>query len=194
MSPEDKKIMFIKWFPGSPRTGGEDVFINFYQATKSKYTVYLKNSLPFRIRRERRLFYFLLVKPIEIFVRNRLSIRYVKKGYEVYSWSHAGTIEIIQPPPSHTKIQKIFGAYYRFFDIISRFGTDNLKVVIYVSQFTMDNHRVRKKNIIEQVVYPGIKSPDKSVSFEEKENIIVTVSRLVPEKNLERLCRIFFEF
>ena len=122
-----------------------DNYSTHFQATKSKYTVYLKDSLPFRIGRDKRLFYFLLVKPIEIFVRNRLSIRYVKRGYEVYSWSHAGTIEIIQPPPSHTKIQKIFGAYYRFFDIISRFGSDNLKVVIYVTQFTMDNHRVRKK-------------------------------------------------
>ena len=40
------------------------------------------------------------------------------------------------------------------------------------------------------MVYPGIESPDISVSFEEKENIIVTVSRLFPEKNLERLRRI----
>lgn len=190
MDLDEKKIIFIKWFSGPPKTGGEEVFINFYQATKTKYRVFLIDSSPFKIGREKRLLYFLFVKPIEIFVRNRLSIRFVKQGYEVYSWSHAGTIEIIQPPPSHTKIQRIFGAYYRFFDRLSRFGSDNLKIVIYVSQFTMNNYKIRKKNIIEFVVHPGIEFSANSVSFDEKENIIVTVSRIVPEKNLERLCRI----
>ena len=73
-------------------------------------------------------------------------------------------------------------------DMLSRFGRDNRKLVIYNSTFTMDKFRVVKKNGLERVLLPGILKNVPQLDYgDKKEQIVITISRISPEKNLESL-------
>ncbi|MGC9167255.1 MAG: hypothetical protein ACP5GR_06435, partial [Thermoplasmata archaeon] len=85
-SKANVKIVFIKWFPGEPKTGGEKVFYYFYNILKKWYDVQIVECLKNNTNRDRHIYlYYLISKPFEIVCRNRLSIKLVKMGYEVYS-------------------------------------------------------------------------------------------------------------
>ncbi len=187
---KELKFVFIKWFPDEPVTGGEKEFLAVFEILRKYYNVSLVECFPIKARRERKYLYNVLARPLEIICRNRLSLKLVKNGYEVYSDSRAGTIEIIQPPPLHSLslVVRLVHKYHSFFDLVSRMGRNNLKMVIYVSQFVKNNCKVEKDGLKEYTIYPiNLKSLPEDVRFSEKEDIIVTVARISPEKKLERL-------
>jgi len=188
------KIALIKWFPYEiPITGGEKVFYAIYNILKSKYNVSIFDCYKIKIDQfKHKNLYLYVSKPLEIIARNRLSIKLVKLGYIVYSGSLAGNFEYVQPPVSGPSkfYNKFYFLFLKVLDWLSRAGKNNLKIVIYNSNYTKEKYKINKKDIKEYVVYPSTIENIPDVDFSLKENIIVTVSRIIPDKKLEKLAEI----
>ena len=192
-SNSNLKIALIKWFPNeNPVAGGEVAFNSILYILKNKYDVSLFDCHKFKIDRfKHKNLYFLISKPIEIIARNRLSLKLVKLGYIVYSGSLAGNFEYVQPPVSGpSKFYKFYFQILNVIDWLSRAGKNNLRIVVYASNYTKRKYKINKKDIKEYVVYPSTIEKIPDVDFSLKENIIVTVSRIHPDKKLEKLAEI----
>ena len=95
---------------------------------------------------------------------------------------------LIYIPPS--KLNKFYFLFLKFLDWSSRAGKNNLRIVVYASNYTKEKYKINKKDIKEYVVYPSTIENIPDVNFSLKENIIVTVSRIIPDKKLEKLAEI----
>ena len=60
----------------------------------------------------------------------------------------------------------------------------------YVSNFVKENCRLKKKGINEYVIYPSIIDEIPDSKYSDKEDIIVTVSRIASEKKLDKILKI----
>ena len=197
-----RKLVIIKTFTGEPRTGGELIINEIISSLKDEPNVLVikpfenlktiyGSRLSVGIREIIRRFYFI----IKI---NSLSLRHIKHGDEVYCDSPVASVIYLQPPVrlrKNMKVQTILvDKFVNFFDVLTRRGKNNLKLVIYNSKYSNENFKVQKKNIIEYILYPCIPNliEDNSESY-IKENIIITLSRIVPHKNLEQVEEIISE-
>ena len=95
---------------------------------------------------------------------------------------------LIYIPPS--KLNKFYFLFLKFLDWLSRAGKNNLRIVVYASNYTKEKYKINKKDIKEYVVYPSTIKNIPDIDFSLKENIIVTVSRIIPDKKLEKLAEI----
>lgn len=186
------KFYMIKWFPGSPRTGGDRVFMEIYNAIKDIPEVDVRLVEGFESSRDPNKIK-LLLNLIFIHTRKNLyTFKLVKEGYEVYAGSSAGTFEYVQPFPVSTtgtagKLQKVVATFRELTYKVLQLGINNLRIVIYASQYAQKNFKIEKKGLVEEVILPGMLSNIPNVNLENKEDLILTISRISRGKNLEML-------
>ncbi|MEM0135904.1 MAG: glycosyltransferase, partial [Thermoplasmatales archaeon] len=136
----------------------------------------------------------LITNPLNILINNLKCEKFFKMGYQVFSDSDCGTIKYVQPMAEnvHPSIFDLFvWRLNRLIDVVSRLGRSNLRLIIYNSRFTSVKFGRPNKNTSVRILYPGIlddKIDLNSISL--KENIILTISRISPEKNFEALYQI----
>ena len=189
-----KKFVCVNWFGKTPRTGGELVFSIISDAISEacdlqvKYiydemhSTTLNSKVPSYIK--------LLFETIRsTYKRNIFSQKLVKSDFEVYNDSLSGTFIYIQPRPKSPELSvNLFLFYKSVIDFLLRGGRSNVKVAIYASNFAKSNYRVRKAEI-EKVIYPPFLNNELH-SAPKKENLVVTLSRIDPSKNLKVLGKV----
>jgi glycosyltransferase involved in cell wall biosynthesis len=191
-----RNLIIIKTFTGEPRTGGELIVNEIIASLKDEPNVLIikpfenlkkidGSRLSVGIKEIIRRFYFV----VKI---NSLSLRYIKQGHEVYCDSPVASVRYLQPPVRLRKAMKVqtilVDKFVNFFDSLTRRGKNNLKLVIYNSRYSIENFKVRKKDIIEHILYPCIPNLIENNSESSiKEDMFITLSRIVPHKNLEEI-------
>ncbi|MEM3671431.1 MAG: glycosyltransferase, partial [Thermoprotei archaeon] len=175
------RFIYIRPFSDRPRTGGELVMEEIYGVLKEYEGTRLivirrpqesNRSVPF-------------LSTFRYFVyKNGLANRLVQDGYEVYGASKAGTIEYVQPAPKPATLTSYAARrMVGYLELMSRANASNVRLAVYNSEYSLRNHRIgsAKKYTI---IYPPL---FKSYDFDpaKKQNIVVTISRIVPSKKLE---------
>ncbi|MGC9193758.1 MAG: glycosyltransferase [Thermoplasmata archaeon] len=185
------RIIMFKWFIGDGRTGGDKYFISVTEMLSKRFNVELKECFPIKFEGHPRLFSIISI-PVSIICANINTFKLLKNGYQVCSLYYSGSIYIVAPPIYNDLAFrfKILFKYYAIVDYISRFGKNNIKLVIYISEYVRSKYKFKKQGIKEYVVYPSVIDKIPKTEFSEKENIIVTVSRIATEKKLEKLITI----
>jgi glycosyltransferase involved in cell wall biosynthesis len=187
------KFVFINSFQGEPKGGGQIIFMKSYEVISHCYPTTLVTPL-FRNSSKSRLLNRLIINPLNIVINNIICRRFLKNGYEVFSETDCGTIKYVQPMAESlnpTVIDLVVWRINRALDIISRLRKCNLRLIIYNSSFTEKHYRNPSCKAMSRVLYPGIiEQQSESGLLEEKEDIIVTISRISREKNLESLSEI----
>lgn len=187
-----KKFYMVKWFAGEPGSGADKAFIEIYKALKDETEIDAILVERFGHKKGTNRLKSFLSEIYINFKKNLFVFKLIKEGNDVYAGSPVGTFEYLQPPPRVPKnnvkgFQRMtpffFGSMYRML----RFGINNLKVVIYASQYAMDNYRIKKDGCIERIVLPGILVDLPVVNIMEKEDIILTIARINRDKNLEAI-------
>ncbi|MGP6206809.1 glycosyltransferase family 4 protein [Cuniculiplasma sp. SKW3] len=192
--PEKKrfKVILIKWFLDEPKTGGDKVFMEIYDALKGDSSIDIRMIKPPHIissknRYRVKLPYILLFK----FISNLISQSYIKRGYLVYNGTNAGNFQYVQPPPkkvkeSNSRVDAFIELAEYIINKFTIFNKNSIKIAIYNSNYTMQNNLIKSARV-NKVIYPGLISEMPDVEISEKENIIITISRIHREKGLERL-------
>ena len=181
----------IKWFTGEGKTGGDRYFLMIGEILSEKYEVQIEECFPIKIKGHPRLFSIIAI-PASIVCINIRSLKLLKNGSQVCTLYYSGSIYIMAPPISKEislRFKSLF-KYYALVDYISRFGKNNIRIVIYISKFVKENYKFKKKGIKEYVIYPTVIKDIPPANYSEKENIIITVSRISEEKKLLRLINI----
>ncbi|CAC11840.1 conserved hypothetical protein [Thermoplasma acidophilum] len=126
---------------------------------------------------------------------NLLAQFLIKKGVIVYTGSNAGNFQYQQPPSigknkdKFNAISSIFNLVIKVIDNLSIFNRKSIILAIYNSKFTMLKYRIADAKF-HIVIYPGLLPEIPKVIFNEKEDIIITISRIDPDKSLENLLEI----
>lgn len=176
------KFFCLKYFPGLPRTGGEMVFYNIFDAVSRVRETRIK---PFPLENVPRMYVNRLpFKMMSILIRNYLSMKYVASGVNVYSGLFSGTFEYFQPGPfDMSSISVMYREFLGSFEKVSRLKKVNLQLALYASEFVKENYRVKGvKN--EFIVNPPFQNTYEN-DMSEKRNMVLTISRIDPSKNLE---------
>lgn len=189
----NKKFAFVKQFAGDPKGGGQIIFMKCYEIIGEHFNSILVEPVFKKVSR-RTFVNRLILNPLNIVLNNLVCSRLLKEGYEIFSDSDCGTVRYLQPmsenlSPSFTDI--LVWRINRLLDIISRFGKNNLHLIIYNSYFTSLRFGYSRTVALERILYPGIlkNKPNPSL-ITTKEDFIVTISRISPEKNLEIISEI----
>lgn len=131
---------------------------------------------------------FRLFKILKI---NSVSNRLIRSGKNLFGETELCSIAYIQPPAENKYpfiLDVLIERFLGILDVLSRFGRDNRRLIIYNSAFTMNKFRVVKKDSVERVLLPGILKNIPKVYYNDKQDqIVVTISRISREKNLEAL-------
>jgi len=190
--PDQKiRIVIFKWFMGEARTGGDRYLISLIEMLSKKFDVEVRECFPIKFNNHRRLFRIISI-PASIVCTNIETFKLLKRGYQVLSKYFSGSI-YIQQSFNQNEVTLRFNPlfkYYSLIDYVSRFGKNNTRLMIYVSNFMKENYRLKKKGINEYVIYPSIIDDIPDSKYSDKEDIIVTVSRISPEKKLDKILKI----
>lgn len=195
-------FVFFKWFTGEPKTGGEAVAVEIARILSKDFKVSIieppwiveppdTNATIFDLLR------FISRSFMALYLKTIIILDLLKRGNIVYCESPLGSFRYVQPPPlKNQKDRSIEDLFHKIFSTIEyfvRLGKNNLKIVIYNSEYTRSNfNNMVQSSAFECVLYPSIIHVDTPVLFKEKENFSVTISRIVPEKNLDVLEKILY--
>ena len=192
MIPDQKiKIVIFKLFMGEARTGADRYLISLIEMLSKKFDVEVRECFPIKFKNHRRLFSIISI-PASIVCTNIETFKLLKSGNQVLSGYLSGSIYIQQSFNQNelTSRFNLLFKYYSLIDYVSRFGKNNTRLIIYVSNFAKENCRLKKKGINEYVIYPSIIDDIPDSKYSDKEDIIVTVSRIASEKKLDKILKI----
>ncbi len=192
MIPDQKiRIVIFKLFMGEARTGADRYLISLIEMLSKKFDVEVRECFPIKFKNHRRLFSIISI-PASIVCTNIETFKLLKSGYQVLSGYLSGSIYIQQSFNQNelTPRFNLLFKYYSLIDYFSRFGKNNTRLIIYVSNFVKENCRLKKKGINEYVIYPSIIDDIPDSKYSDKEDIIVTVSRIASEKKLDKILKI----
>ncbi len=183
------KILLLKQFTGPPRNGAEKLFLTMYEILRTEFRTEVIDCMIIKFDRKSRL-YALISFPISIVCANMLALKYIRKGYQVYPlYTNGGTITIIQGH-NHSSLASRFGFLFRmygFIDFLSRFGRNRIRLAIYVSNFMKERNSLRNDYLKEYVIYPPVIESLPNLEEVEKEDLIITISRIAREKKLDKI-------
>ena len=186
------KFYMIKWFFGAPKTGGDRVFMEIYNSIKDVPEIEVILIEKFTFMRSPNKLTLLFNFIYNNLKKNLYISKLVREGFEVYAGSPVGTFEYQQPFPIVSGgirgiSEKIKQTFRTLIYKILQLGINNLRIVIYASQYAMENYRFKKKGLIEEIILPGMLFCTPEINFGNKEDLILTISRISREKNLEVL-------
>lgn len=176
------RFICVKQYSGAFKTGGHYVFEVICEGLKRigdvdvvEFPLY--NTPSFLKRLE------IAVKMVR-FVEDSL-----KAGYNVYGVGELGTIDYIQQTILDYGLTTRFRRYREWlqFALLRRFR-DNRKIKIYVSRYAASRYATNAADA--DIVYPPVKNYEKFFDPSRKEDLIITVSRITKEKNLELVGRL----
>ena len=179
-----KEFLCLKWFSGDPKTGGDMVFNFIIDAiSEVRKTTVIQNPPKAMLAR---LGNNQVSRTLSVISRNIISRREVLLGKNVYSGLQSGTFEYIQPPPTLLSNSEIVKSnVLSVVDKISRLNQSNLELVIYASEFSRETHKqigVKHEFVVNPPLYDSYEN-----DLSEKQNIILSISRIHPSKRLEIL-------
>lgn len=188
-----KKAILFQWFLGEPKTGGDKVFREIYNALLEESSTDAILIQPPRIMssKTRYLYKFSYLMLFRV-ISNILSQIFSRKGYIVYNGSLSGNFEYIQPPAlnnnnkTNRSLEILTNKIPNIIDRITIFNKSSIVLAVYNSKYTMEKYSIKnaRYNI---VIYPGILSEIPDIQPECKETILVTLSRINKDKSLENL-------
>lgn len=181
-----KKIILIKWFPGKAITGGEMVYDAVERAClkipgtivnhpfDKKEKIIFQKNFPFSFL-SRRLYIFFLTG------------KFRKEGKVVFSGLNSGTINYVQPPAEKKLSNWAYTfnqLYYNLVEWIVNLQKKPLEIVVYNSNYTKEKFKVDA--LKELILHPPL-TADYGFNYSEKEDLILCISRIDQNKNLDLL-------